>query len=539
MSKYLSRGDQDKAHDVLARLQEKDDPDYLRGLFYQYRDKKNKSSEKKDKNREKKDKSVTDLTILHIAATFEKGNLKIVTYLLTEIPSLLYIPREDSYNGQTALHIAVARGNYEIAEAILEKDKSLRKEEPFFFNKEPIHERLADGFRFKNTIVMGQTPLSVAALKGDKRMVDLLIEISHADICQKNTLNETIFHSIIRYAAVHPERETDMQVMCDHLNNKLQVKYSHGHPIWFERNQNNLTALQLAASLGTVNMFGFIVNLKDIYCFQAAHDGLFDIKKYDITEIDSVTWRKAVTLEEESRQENNVCQILGFLFSFIYLFVVITVFIVKTKKPPKSIFMKYSNNFWYLSLLLCFSLCFIIDSSIHWLGQEELTMSGFLIAALIFGWWFLVFFLRAIYHFSFFTELIGRFIFGDLFRFSVVIGFELIAFTAGMSIMFTGRTVEEITSNGTSTTIPDNNFADGIRFNNTIVMGQTPLSVAALKGDKRMVDLLIDKFDADICKKNTLNATIFPSIIRYAAVHPERETDMQVMCEHFNNKQTE
>ncbi|KAJ8321671.1 hypothetical protein KUTeg_000142 [Tegillarca granosa] len=235
---------------------------------------------------------------------------------------------------------------------------------------------------------MGQTPLSVAALKGDKRMVDLLIDKFDADICQKNTLNETIFPSLIRYAAVHPERETDMQVMCEHLNNKLQVKFSHGiycfqaahdalfdikmyeiteidstplsvaalksntdivdllikdygadicqkntldetifhsiikyaavYPkkesemiemckhlnkhlrdecledckkgifIWFEKNKDSLTALQLAVSLGTVRLFEFIVNLKDIYCFQADQDGLFDINMYDITEIDSL-----------------------------------------------------------------------------------------------------------------------------------------------------------------------------------------------------------------------------------------------------------
>lgn len=559
MSLSMSTGNYKDALEFLDELKKTEYQEDLKRYIYQHRNK-------------TKDGKVTDITVLHLAATFENDDPKIIKSLLEIEGGLLYLQRQGIHKGQTALHIAVARGKYKIVEELLERDSELRHPDSKFSKQLPIYERLADGRRFKNTILMGQSPLSVAALKGEKRMVKLFIDYK-VDICQKNSLDETIFHSIIRYAAVHPEKEIEMVEMCEYLNRKLQNIF-----IWFEKNKDNLTALQLAASLGTTRLFEFIVNVRDIYCFQAEQDGLFDIKLYDITEIDSVTWKKAVVLEEERRRENiinpstvenvkeredeivgcgclvclcpekesileMVCnhgvenqnttyaqqlleivpvkniirlkwekyswfhylwmvihilllsfltahsviraqfyekkrqssyvpnvhenlkyyvdawQILGFLFSCLYLLIVITVFVVKTKKRLKSVFMKYSNNFWYLILLLIFSVSFIIDSFIHWLGNEEGTNSGFLIAALIFGWWFLLFFLRAIYHFSFFTELIGRVIFGDLLRFSVVIGFELISFTAGMCIMFTGRTVEGTTSNGTSSAIPDDNFA--------------------------------------------------------------------------------
>lgn len=557
---------------MLDELIETKYPKELQEYIFKYRDK----------------KKPPDVTILHTAASIENDDPTIIDKLLQIEPRLLYLQRKEIYQGQTALHIAVARGNNNIVKELLKKDKECRRESNLEFSKQlPIHELLADGRRFKNTILMGQTPLSVAALKSDMKMVDILIR-NEANICQINSLDETIFHSIIRYAAVRPEKEIEMIKMCGHLNNHIQDEKSHGYRtdmfIWFQRNKEKMTALQLAAFLGTIRLFEFIVNLKNIYCFQADHDGLFDIKKYDITEIDSVTAKKAVTYEEEilrkskintsnvenvkqsdeimcgctecicpptesilemmcnsNKKENieyvqklveivpvknvirlkwekyrwfhylwmtihiifisfltghsviraefyevkiqssynpnidenlkyyvDVLQIFGFLLSIIYLLIFFTVFVVKTKKPPNSFFLKYSNNIQYLLLLLSFSVCLIIDSSIHWLGKEELTNSGFLIAALIFGWWFMLFFLRATYYFSFFTELIGRVIFGDLLRFSIVIGFELISFTAGMSIMFTGKTIEETSSNGTSYSIPDDNFAG--YFNTMLTM---------------------------------------------------------------------
>lgn len=53
--------------------------------------------------------------------------------------------------------------------------------------------------------------------------------------------------------------------------------------------KENLTPLQLAAKHGVTELFEEILNLKNVYCYISSNDGLFDVKEYDITEIDTVS----------------------------------------------------------------------------------------------------------------------------------------------------------------------------------------------------------------------------------------------------------
>lgn len=64
--------------------------------------------------------------------------------------------------------------------------------------------------------------------------------------------------------------------------------------VWFKRNKEGLTVLQLAALLEQPEIFARILDLKDVYRIQDKNDGLFESTRYDITEIDSVAhiqWR--------------------------------------------------------------------------------------------------------------------------------------------------------------------------------------------------------------------------------------------------------
>lgn len=45
---------------------------------------------------------------------------------------------------------------------------------------------------------------------------------------------------------------------------------------------------QFVVKYGILKFFEEIFNLKDIYCFIRENDGLFDVKEYDIIEIDIV-----------------------------------------------------------------------------------------------------------------------------------------------------------------------------------------------------------------------------------------------------------
>lgn len=52
---------------------------------------------------------------------------------------------------------------------------------------------------------MGELPLSVAALTFNLEMVDLLVSCG-ACLHATNTWGDTVFHSLIRFAALYPER---------------------------------------------------------------------------------------------------------------------------------------------------------------------------------------------------------------------------------------------------------------------------------------------------------------------------------------------
>lgn len=144
----------------------------------------------------------------------------------------------------------------------------------------------AVGCRFQHTVMMGQLPLSVAALTFETEMVELLLECG-ASIIWENSKKETVLHSLIRFASVHSDKEDNVLDMLHFINERIPARDKH---IWHRaENEERMTPLKLAASLGVAKIFTAILNLNDVYRSLNAHDGLFDIHLYDITEIDTIT----------------------------------------------------------------------------------------------------------------------------------------------------------------------------------------------------------------------------------------------------------
>lgn len=255
-----------------------------------------------------------DETILHIAAKYQDDEA-LVFKLVDMEPRLMSLAREESesYQGQTALHIAITKGNYEAVEAMLAKAACV----PTI--KTDIICKPATGVRFVNTVMMGQLPLSVAALKFNTEMVDLIL-YHGAEMNRRNTDGDTVFHSLIKYAAIYPEKIFNVIQMFNHLQeclldsspslkhfddaNTMYYSYQSTN-VWFIRNAEDLTPLQLAASHGIPELFEYILNLKDVYYFVSTHDGLFDVKLYDITDIDTVSNHKATIALKSSSIQNH------------------------------------------------------------------------------------------------------------------------------------------------------------------------------------------------------------------------------------------
>lgn len=508
-------------------------------------------------------------TLLHIAIKYE-DNTGIIKKIIQLCPDLLAMARDSSinYKGQNPLHIAITKGREQLVELLLE-EYSDKKQASF---RERMIQTQATGLIFANTVMMGELPLSVAALTFNENVVDVLIE-KGSMIYAQNSLGDTVMHSLVKYAAVYPDKTDKVITMLSYLDSKLREEhpsetklkdqecvmiFQEDSCIWFLKNYDNFTPLQLSAKLGVVEVFQFIIKLEDVYSFVSTHDGLFDVKLYDITEIDTVAnlksrktsssregkvgnkvsrnnidgisrtsikattdcnpfsslnypetesilemmfandyqnspafriiesspvkniilekWKKirkvyylwgffhllmTICLTAEAvirsnlfavRSATNVTMLdisvstaserfaeIASYFSFfggiLYLMIGILLIIAKIRRPNCYRYILHNSGylFFLLTLSVCLWLDFFMTTSLKYHDNIALVI------AIIMGWSFAVFFLRAIYLFGFFTEMIRRVIFGDLLRFAVIIMFMLFAFTAGIYVAFIGE----------------------------------------------------------------------------------------------------
>lgn len=509
-----------------------------------------------------------DETFLHMAAKYHDDGI-MVQRLVQLCPQLLTQARGDSaeYTGQTAFHIAITKGNTKAVEVMLSMASETGKATDTL--KRMLYTE-AIGTRFVNTAMLGGVPLSVAALAFNPDIVRILLEYD-AEIEFSNSIGDTVFHSLIKYAAIYPEKMSEVIDMLRYLHealkekgkmersvagdsDSLQYKYQYTY-VWFIKNHEHYTTLQLAAKHGVVDVFHYIMNLEDVYCFFSTHDGLFDIKMYDVTEVDSIANTRAAFVKRGSQKKvhsrgtvipkregiakkslhvsqqhcascggeypdtesilemmfnNNyqskdafrliemppvknlvrakwefyrwiyyiwmvfhmififaltgyavvrpqiyynttgrprtvreaehpeittfvsVFKWLVFVGGLLYMVISILLIVPKVRRPNALQYLEH--NVGYVILLFVFSTCIITDTFMTISDNSHDSIP--LIIALITGWWFNIFFLRALRIFSFFTELIKRVIFGDMLRFSVVMLFELISFTAAMHILF-------------------------------------------------------------------------------------------------------
>jgi ankyrin repeat protein len=532
--------------------------------------------------REGEDKSET---LLHIAVKYE-DDIGTIGRLINICPDLLSLAREtsDNYKGQTPLHIAITKGDNDVTGLLL--TSAVREAEP---GKKQSSNRTklsmintpATGRIFVNTVMMGELPLSVASLTFNEDAVSILLEHG-ADMHAQNSYGDTVLHSLVKYSAVYPNKTDNVIEMFKYLNGLLKEDKSNNpcfrgidsdifleedSYVWFLKNDENLTPLQLSAKLGVVEIFQFIIKLENVYSFVSTQDGLFDVKLYDITEIDtvanqhvarlttgnegygnkkvsrnidgvsrtsikkstefvsfqcshfdypetesilemmfdyevcgssafriietipvkniiqekwqklrylyfvwgffhilmtvcltaeivirsnmyaSITWNPNNTVNADMFSVNGVSQAfvhyiswISFIFGgIVYCLFVILLLIAKVRRPNA---MRYTlHNIGYVCFIFVFSICLFVD---FFMTQVSVAHDNIaLIIAIIAGWWFVVFFLRAVRLFSFFTEMIRRVIIGDLLRFAVIISFMLFAFTAGMYAVFVGKVESE------------------------------------------------------------------------------------------------
>ncbi|XP_005105718.2 uncharacterized protein LOC101846237 [Aplysia californica] len=245
-------------------------------------------------------------TLLHKMALFHK-DISLMESLVRLCPALINKPRAGEFQGQTALHIVISKDNVDAASFLLSHASELRRSGGGTLLEE-LFQACATGERFRDTVMMGQLPLSVAALTLNLDMVTLLLDYG-AQLHAQNALGDTVLHSLVRYAGVHSDQRASVLEMLRSLHDTLaprnfsrdmsrlsrragEDKKRDPLEVWLLENDAGQTPLKLAAVLGEADIFAAIFALDGVYSQLDEHDGVFDIHLCDITEIDTVAQHK-------------------------------------------------------------------------------------------------------------------------------------------------------------------------------------------------------------------------------------------------------
>ncbi|XP_055895786.1 transient receptor potential cation channel subfamily V member 3-like [Biomphalaria glabrata] len=292
-------------------------------------------------------------TLLHAAVTYD-ARIEFIQGILQHCPDLINTTRQGGYEGQNVLHMAIAKGDIELTKVILEASK----------NKEMLLTTFAKGSKFKKTVVMGETPLSIAVLTLRTEMIDLLLEHG-ARIDQVNSKGDNVIHTLMKFAKLKREKIPEIIDMLKYLNKtifrihnanetrevsdltknsvdvndcvtlkqtkKFETSQDIIHRMWFQENEDLETPLKLTTSRGLWEIFNVMMKMENVFCLPGNFDGANYTHFYDITEIDHIAQSRYTWLTTD-KTKNAV--LLMIIFNLLF------------PKRPVSVIEKLCSKNW-------------------------------------------------------------------------------------------------------------------------------------------------------------------------------------------------
>ncbi|XP_038140789.1 transient receptor potential cation channel subfamily V member 1-like [Cyprinodon tularosa] len=201
---------------------------------------------------------------------------------------------DNSYKGQTALHIAIERRSFDYVKLLVQRGADVQaKANGKFFQR---NTRL--GFYF------GELPLSLAACTNQPEIVSFLMENPYrrADPTDKDSQGNTVLHTLVVIA----DDTTENTELVANMYDKILVqhyKLNKDSNVQLELIENNkgLTPLKLAAKLGKIGLFKHILNREFMdeerrplsrkfteWVYGPVHSSLYDMSSIDTNEKNSV-----------------------------------------------------------------------------------------------------------------------------------------------------------------------------------------------------------------------------------------------------------
>ena len=165
------------------------------------------------------------LSFLHLAALYlPKGDATVAAAITRQLirvnPSVLTGAHSEpgGYDHVTPLHIAVHNGNAAVVCQMLHTYNETKT----MNSTNVLLECVVTSPSLSGTALGGQLPLSVAALTFNKEMVDLLIS-QGATVFACNSSGDSVFHSLVKYAARWPEKTDAILDMMSHIIHLLNA----------------------------------------------------------------------------------------------------------------------------------------------------------------------------------------------------------------------------------------------------------------------------------------------------------------------------
>ncbi|XP_063300405.1 transient receptor potential cation channel subfamily V member 1-like [Pelobates fuscus] len=197
------------------------------------------------------------------------------------------------YHGQTALHIAIEKRNFQLVELLIKAQANVHaKADGEFFQKK----KKGVGFYF------GELPLSLAACTNQPDIVNFLLNNPYrkADLAARDSHGNTVLHALVLVADNTKENTETVTKMYDDILKK-SVKMNPQLRLEEIPNKEGLTPLKLAAKTGKIELFRHILRREITepeykhlsrkfteWTYGPVHTSLYDLSSVDTHERDSV-----------------------------------------------------------------------------------------------------------------------------------------------------------------------------------------------------------------------------------------------------------